>query len=67
MPITYDIRIDFGDNAIQAPHRCRTLEEVSAYLETIPNMIAFQMHGNASVHIERVYRNTQQPLPSFPA
>lgn len=57
----YDVTVDFGDNAVQAPHTVENLSQLNDYLMTIPGMIGFEMNGRCTVKIARRY--TTKPTP----
>lgn len=50
----YEVRVDFGDNAIQDPKRLWTLGELDAYIERIPHMMGFEMNKQATVSIKMI-------------
>lgn len=60
----YEVTLDFGDNALHAPKICHNLTELGLYLERIPSMIAFELHGKVTVKIER-NSTRRTPLPTF--
>lgn len=47
----YEVTVDFGDNAVQAPHICKNLSDLGLYLERVPSMIGFELNGSATVRI----------------
>lgn len=57
----YLITLDFGDNAVQAPHAAANLAELNDYLMSIPGMIGFELFGRCTVKIDRQY---SRPRPS---
>lgn len=47
----YEVTVDFGDNAVQAPHICRSQTDLGLYLERVPSMLGFEANGVANVKI----------------
>ena len=56
----YEIHLDFGDDAVSPPHRSETFEDLNAYLQRIPDMLASQMMEKVIVKIKIRYDNTDQ-------
>jgi len=50
--VEYEVTLDFGDNAVQAPHICRSLTDLGLYLERVPSMLGFQINGAVTVRIK---------------
>lgn len=48
----YEVTIDFGDNAVQAPHICRSLSDLGLYLERVPSLLGFELNGTATIRIK---------------
>ena len=50
----FDVFLDFHDRAVSAPHRCKDLTELAAYLERIPGMIGFEIHHEVEISVRAV-------------
>lgn len=50
----YEVRVDFGDNAIQEPKQIGTLRDLCGYIERIPHMLGFEMNKQATVSIKMI-------------
>jgi hypothetical protein len=61
----YEVTVDFHDDAVNAPpKRFESLTDMALYLERIPSMMGFEIHGKATVHISTKYSvKHQTPLP----
>lgn len=55
----YLITVDYGDNAVEAPHAAANLEELNNYLMSIPGTIGFELFGRCTVKIDRQYSRTR--------
>lgn len=55
----YEVSVDFGDGAIQAPHICKNLTDLGLYLERIPSMMGFELNGKADVTIKQIWTKSR--------
>lgn len=58
----YEVTVDFGDDAVQVPHICRSLSELGLYLERIPSMIGFELNREAAVKIKTKSRRSSMSI-----
>lgn len=59
----YEVTVDFGDNAVQAPKQLETVADLGLYLERIPGMMGFEINRQVTVKIETKWsRKNLRPL-----
>lgn len=58
----YEVTVDFHDNAVHAPKVCANLTELALYLERVPSMIGFEIHGSATVSVRPYSQGIPAPM-----